>query len=106
MAGSYPGLIYPGQAYPGVTTTGHLFTPPTVLRPLTENRLEYRPFNRVKGKVGLSVLKTGTSYATVENPTDEQVTAADAAYLGGRTYTINDTEAAALTAAGYEVTAL
>lgn len=50
---------------------------------------------------GLSVLKTSGSYSQVETPSAEAVEAADIAYLGGRSYPIDDTERAALIAAGY-----
>lgn len=52
-------------------------------------------------EVGVSVLKEGGFYSEVIEPTAERVTAADAAYLGGRSYTIDSTERAALIAAGY-----
>ena len=51
--------------------------------------------------IGITVLKEGTSYRQVSNPTHEEVTAATIAYLGGRSYTVDTAEAAALTAAGY-----
>ncbi len=43
------------------------------------------------------------TYTTVDTPTTEQVAAAQVAYLGGHLYEVTVTEAAALTAAGYEV---
>lgn len=100
---SYPGLIYPSESYPGVAG---VFRTPTIQRPLTVDRPQYRPFNRVKINVALTVLKTGSSYVTVEQPTAEQVDAADIAYIGGRDWVVDDAEAAALTAAGYTVEAL
>lgn len=42
----------------------------------------------------------GTFYQ-VSNPADEDVAASAAAFLGGYTYTVSDTTAAALTEAGY-----
>lgn len=74
-----------------------------VSRPMTVDRPEYRPFNRVKGLVGLTVLKNGSSYVTVENPSNEDIQNATAAYLGGHEYEVDAMEASALTAAGYEV---
>ena len=80
------------------------FTPPTVER-AAEAAQSSRLFCRLKIPVGQSVLKSASgSYATVQNPADEDVSAAAIAYLGGRTYEISDEEAADLTAAGYEVT--
>ena len=49
----------------------------------------------------MTLLKTGGVYSQQRNPSDEQLSAADVAYLGGYTYTISDGEAAALTSAGY-----
>lgn len=100
---AFPGLAVPGNTIPGLSVAK--FTPPHVLRRLTVDRLEYRPFHRVNGKVALSVLRFGDgSIQTIENPTDEQVAVATHAYLGGRTYEVSDAEADALIAAGYEVT--
>lgn len=51
-----------------------------------------------------ALLKTNGFYREVLNPTAEEVTAADIAYLGGHTYTVSTQEAAALAAAGYTTT--
>lgn len=51
--------------------------------------------------VGQSVLKTGGVYVTKQTPTTTECAAADIVYLGGHVYTVDATEAAALTAAGY-----
>lgn len=48
-----------------------------------------------------ALLKTGSSYREVLNPSNEEVAAADIAYLGGHIYTVTTQEAAALNAAGY-----
>lgn len=76
------------------------FTPPT-----RRNRLWLvRPhglLSRLHLDSGLTVLKNGGFYTTVENPAAEDVEAADAAYLGGRAYEVTTEEADALTAAGY-----
>jgi len=78
------------------------FTPPTVWRTLDPSD---RLFCRMKLPVGVAVIKSESgAYTTVENPSDEQIAAAAAAYLGGHTYEISASEADALTAAGYEVT--
>ena len=47
------------------------------------------------------MLKEGGLYRQVEEPTPEQIQAADAAYLGGYKYVIDDDEGDALTTAGY-----
>lgn len=79
----------------------YVFTPPTrKLRPgfvPGQNRL----IARVHLEVGVSVLKESGFYSEVIEPTAERVTAAQVAYLGGRSYTITPTERAALVAAGY-----
>lgn len=49
----------------------------------------------------ISILKFGTSYQKIQDPSDEQIEAADVTYLGGHIYEITEAEAAALTAAGY-----
>lgn len=51
--------------------------------------------------IGLSVLKVGTTYTMVEDPSNEDIAAATIAYLGGRTYPVSTAEAQALTTAGY-----
>lgn len=50
---------------------------------------------------GVSVLKTAGTYRTVMGPVQEDIAAADIVYLGGRSYAVDDTEKAALIAAGY-----
>jgi hypothetical protein len=50
---------------------------------------------------GVSVLKTAGAYRTTMNPLPEDMQAADIVYLGGRSYAVDDTEKAALIAAGY-----
>lgn len=99
---AYPDLPYPDDAYPDAVPVIH---PPTVKRPVAPGtRKEDRPFNRVFFDVALTVLKLGEGvYQQVEHPTDEQIEAAQAAYVGGRTYEVTVAEANALEAAGYEV---
>lgn len=55
----------------------------------------------IKINTGYTVLKTGGSYVQVSDTTPEAIAAADAAYLGGRSYAVDAAEIAALTAAGY-----
>lgn len=50
---------------------------------------------------GVSILRFGEAYLQVDEPSAEQVTAADAAYIGGRTYRVSKVEAGRLRAAGY-----
>jgi len=50
---------------------------------------------------GISVLKVGGLYRQVEGPLDEDVAAAEIAYLGGYRYPIDEAERLALVAAGY-----
>lgn len=50
---------------------------------------------------GISILRYGESYQQIDEPSAEQVTAADAAYIGGRTYRVTKAEAFRLRAAGY-----
>lgn len=74
------------------------FSPPGSL----ERVLSPHPlFGRLRITRGVSLLKTGSTYAQVQSPSDAQMEAADVVYLGGYTYTISAGEAAALTAAGY-----
>lgn len=84
-----------GEAVP------YVFTPPTrTLRPgYTPG--QSRLFARTHLEVGISVLKEGGFYSQIVEPTAERVTAAEVAYIGGRSYTIDSTERAALVAAGY-----
>lgn len=60
-----------------------------------------RLWSRFYIPVSFALLKKDGFYTLVETPADEDVAAADLAYLSGHTYYISDTEAAALTAAGY-----
>lgn len=57
-----------------------------------------------RGYVGSSVLKAHDgSYVTTSYPTQDQIAASSAVYLGGNVYEVSDEEAAALQTAGYEV---
>lgn len=51
-----------------------------------------------------ALLKEDGFYREVLNPSAEEVSDADIAYLGGHTYTVTADEAAALAAAGYTTT--
>lgn len=74
------------------------FSPPTWEMHFFEgNRL----WRRCHITVGHTIIKFGTSYQQIDNPTTLQMETADALYEGGRTYPISSDEAAALTAAGY-----
>lgn len=77
------------------------FTTPTVLEELEG---EYHPlFSRIKIPKGITVLKIDGSYHEVRYPAEEEVTAADIAYIGGYSYEVDETEKVALEAAGYTV---
>lgn len=76
------------------------FAPRTEQVKFTGNPL----FKRMHFDRGFALLKNGTRYREVRNPSNEDIAEADVAYLGGRAYTVSTDEAAALTAAGYTVT--
>lgn len=79
------------------------FTPPTV--PRRNVSPADRLFSRIAIPTGVTVLKQPSgAYVQVEFPTPEQINEAAVAYLGGHVYPVDDSEAAALLAAGYEVT--
>lgn len=75
-----------------------LFTPPgRVVR-----RGKHPLFGRLPMTTGVTLLKdTGGFYRQVENPSDEEISNARVAYLGGREYRVSDAEALDLIAAGY-----
>lgn len=72
------------------------FTPPT-----------FDESNRIVGSMivkiptGMSVIKNGSSYTTVQTVTTGAWDTADMVYVGGHTYEVSAAEAALLTAAGY-----
>lgn len=78
----------------------YIFTPPTVKR-----RLHPPPHDdflrRLYVDRSLTVLKEDGFYRQVEDPTDEEVAAADIAYPGGRRYVVDESERDALVEAGY-----
>lgn len=79
--------------------TEHHFLPPTI----TLGAYGDSPFHRWWNEIptGISLLKFGTSYQQFQSPTEDNIQAADIAYIGGREYVISDDEVANLTAAGY-----
>jgi hypothetical protein len=84
----------------------YTFTPPTTPEtpwvnaespPLARRLFRYYgPTNR-----GRSVLRIGGVYRTVDNPSQDLLATASEVYLGGHVYVVDDTTAAALSAAGY-----
>lgn len=78
--------------------TGLRFTPPRVSEGMGTDHPLFRYY---KIDRGVSVLVTGSTVRQVQYPSQEDVEAADFAYLGGHIYDISDAEAATLTAAGY-----
>lgn len=74
------------------------FTPPVRL----ERRGQHPLFGRLRVRQGVSVLKEGDFFRQVSHPTDEELAAADAVYLGGYRYRVTREEADLLAAAGYE----
>jgi hypothetical protein len=83
------------------------FSPPTYSQAFLPekdgpNLMRYYDF-----QVGYSVLIEGgvaTPYPGETSPETSRVKAADAAFIGGRTYTITAGQATILTTAGYEIT--
>ena len=75
-----------------------LFNTPSIIE-RTDSR--HPLLSRTKTRVGISVLKENGFYRQVRYPSDEEIAAADATYLGGYDHTVSDAEAASLRAAGY-----
>lgn len=74
------------------------FTPPTVDEgPAGLGRLFYR-YKLTRGE---TVIQTGGTFSTVRYPAMEDLAAADAYWIGGHSYDIDQATADALTAAGY-----
>lgn len=73
------------------------FSPPGIL----EKRGKHPLFGRLLIRQGVSLLKVNGLYRQVRFPSEEEIAAADVAYLGGYVYDIDDVEADALTDAGY-----
>lgn len=59
-------------------------------------------FGRAPHRIGTTVLREGGLYRQVIDPREEELRAADRIFLGGRVHVVDDVEAAALTAAGYD----
>lgn len=76
------------------------FTPPTVDRRFSN---DYRDFlwSRVSYKEGVTVVKTTSGGYRQEQVHNTNATDIAAVYLGGHVSTVDDAEAASLTAAGY-----
>lgn len=66
----------------------------------------HRLFDRMKFRKGISVLKIGNEYFEMRYPSQDDLAEASVYYMGGHIYTVSDSEATDLIAAGYEVTAL
>ena len=77
------------------------FTTPTVLEELESDG--HPLFSRIKIPKGITVLKIDGTYYEVRYPAEEEVTAADIAYIGGYSYEVDATEKADLESAGYTV---
>lgn len=60
-----------------------------------------RLFSRVPRNLGITLLKEAGLYRQAKEPTDEEIDAADVAYLGGHEYRVDTEEADDLTLAGY-----
>jgi hypothetical protein len=76
------------------------FTTPTISEgPAGEGPL----FGRYRLVRGITVLKIDGEYFQVRFPSSEEVQAAEAAYIGGYSYEVNEAEKASLEAAGYTV---
>lgn len=93
--GSYGLGIY-GIGEGSTATVVYHFEPPTVLEAYGNGY----PW-RITRRVGISLLKTGASYRQVRIPTDDEITDADIAYIGGYVYEIDSDERQALIDAGY-----
>lgn len=94
----------------GISSQYYLFEPPVALDnppTLPNPKPKYiNSYARWKGgqRRGRTVLRTGSSYLTVDSPTIDQCNAADSVYLGGHVYTVTQAEANSLSAHGYSVT--
>jgi hypothetical protein len=75
------------------------FTTPTIRerRYLRRHRL----WDRMYLDRGLSILRFGASYQQIDNPSTDEMESADALFIGGRTYLIDEDEADLLIGAGY-----
>ncbi len=76
----------------------YYFTPPTIRE---KSNLKHGLLSRVHLTVGISVLQFGSQFKQYRDPDPEDITAADRAFLGGRTYAVDNDTAVALGNAGY-----
>lgn len=75
-----------------------LFSPPTVAERIAVN---HPLLGRMRQPRGVSLLKENGLYRQVSDVSDEELSAADIAYLGGHVYWVSTEEAESLTDAGY-----
>lgn len=76
---------------------------PTLTTPTEDQPLEtdHPLFGRYKLKRGITLLVSGPTVIEVQYPNLEDLDDFDFVYMGGRSYSITNDEAATLTAAGY-----
>lgn len=74
------------------------FTPPTQAQRYV---LDHLAGLWIEGSVGITVIKEGSAYRQVRSPSQQELEAATAYYLGGHRYEITAAEQSDLTAAGY-----
>lgn len=81
------------------SVTFFYFTTPTI----RERRLLRRHalWDRMYLHRGQTIIRFGSSYQQIDNPSTDQMDTADALFIGGRTYAISETEADLLRTAGY-----
>jgi hypothetical protein len=102
----FAGTIVGNTVFPLVIVTNEtdpaprfFFSPPTYRqRPRSRHGL----IGRTYVDVGYTILRFGDSYQQFIDPDPEQITAADAAFPGGRIYEITEDEANRLIEAGYD----
>lgn len=97
------------------TITSYYFTPPVVANvppTYTRSKDPYLPVSNISQRLfrffspranGVSVIKTNGVFTATEYPQQSAIEDADVVYLGGHTYRISGSEAAALTGAGFAV---
>ncbi len=81
----------------GYLAGGATFTPPTVEEGIETNNPLFRYY---KIRRGVTVLVTGATARAVQYPTQDDLDAADAVYMGGHVYPVEPLAAAILVAAG------
>lgn len=115
FSSSSPGFasitILPAPVDPDEPVATFTFEPPIVYdRPgvhkHTPRRVrQYGYYSRHSlGATGVSVLKLNGTYQSIQTPTVDDIASAEYVYQGGHIYTISQSEADALSAAGYTVT--